>query len=194
MNSGRWIAGRPRPAGRARRPSLHLPHRHLNELSSQVVHVDVGSQPDVVGEVPTDVIGVIVNDDVVRIPQPSVTETHVVRRYREEEAAEPEASRTASSQVPDVAPAETTGEAAMLPRMIQMVVSVVAARIMAYPLFTSIDVRSIWVSFLFVEVAVFLRWMRSSNTGGTVGRNVLTSAAYLRPATSACVAAVLGYG
>jgi hypothetical protein len=102
--------------------------------------VDVGAEPDVVGEVPADVIGIIVDDDFVRIPEPAVTEANIVGSHGEVEAAEPEASGAAAREMPDVATTDTAGEAAMLPRMIQMVVGVVTAGIMAYP-FSCRDLR-----------------------------------------------------
>ena len=153
----------------------------------------VGSEPDVVGEVPADVIGIIVDDDVVRIPEPSVTETNVVGSYGEEETAEPETAGTTATEAPHMAAPETAGEATMLPGMIQMVMSVVAAGIMAYPLSATIHVRSIGVSFFFVEVAIFLGRMRRGYSRGTVLGNVLMAATDLRPATT-LMAAVLGQG
>ncbi len=170
------------------RRALHrIIHSLSTALRSQIHHVDVGSEPDIIGEVPADVIGIVVNDDVVRIPEPVVTETKVVWSYGEIETAEPEAAGTTASKAKDVAATNTTGEVTMLPGMIQMVMRVVAAGIMAYPSFASIDVRSIGMSFLFAEVAVFLRWMRSAYFRRTVLRDVLTAAADLRPAATAGV-------
>ena len=34
-------------------------------LCSQIHHVDIGAEPDVIGKIPADVIGIIVDDDVV---------------------------------------------------------------------------------------------------------------------------------
>jgi len=75
--------------------------------------VDVGSQPDVVGKVPANVIGIIVDDDDVRIPEPAITEANVVGSYRKEETAEPEAAGTTASESPHVAATETASEASM---------------------------------------------------------------------------------
>ena len=117
--------------------------------------MDVGSEPDVIGEVPADVIGIVIDDDVVRIPVPAVTVAHIVRSHVEEEAAEPEAAGTSASEAPDVTAAESAGEAAMLPGMIQMVVSVAAAGIMAHPFSAVVHMGGVGMSFAVVEVAVF---------------------------------------
>ena len=152
--------------------------------------MDVGSEPDVVGQIPTDVIGIVIDDDVVRIPEPAITVTDIIRSHGEVKTAEPEAAGTTASEAPYVAATETAGEAAMLPGVIHMVVSVIAACVMADPLSTVVHVRSIGMSFLVVEMAVFLCRMRSGYSCRTVLWNVLMSAADLRSAT-AFMAAVL---
>jgi hypothetical protein len=82
----------------------------------------------------------------------------------------------------------TAGEVAMLPRVIQMVVGIVGAGVMAYPLSAPIDVGSIGMSLFLAEVAVFLGRMRSGYFRRTVLRDILMAAAHLRPATAAmCV-------
>ena len=58
---------------RAKRSAGKLPHTDLAGpivgpivgLFSQIHYVDVGSEPDVIGEIPTDVIGIVIDDDVV---------------------------------------------------------------------------------------------------------------------------------
>src|ERR1035441_7921209 len=57
------------------------------------------------------------------------------RSDREVESAEPEAVWTSSCEPPYMAAAKSAGEAAMLPRMIHVVMSIVAAGIMTNPLF-----------------------------------------------------------
>jgi hypothetical protein len=81
---------------------------------------------------------------------------------------------------------DTTAEAAMLPRMIQMVMRVVAAGIMADPLFTIVHMGSIRMSRFVVEAAVFLGWMRRRSFRRAVLRNVC-AAADLRPGAAAGV-------
>ena len=51
--------------------------------------MDVGAKSYVVGEVPAFVVGIVVDDDVVAIPEPVVAEAEVIRRDAEIKAAEP---------------------------------------------------------------------------------------------------------
>jgi hypothetical protein len=39
--------------------------KNLTALRSQILHVDIRSEPDVIGEISADGIGIIVEDDVV---------------------------------------------------------------------------------------------------------------------------------
>jgi hypothetical protein len=176
-------------------PPEKLLHNNLTTLPSQIRYVDVGSEPDVIGEVPADVIGIGVDDDVVRIPEPAVRETNVVGSDGEVETAEPEAAGTTASEAPHVAAAETAGESAMFPRTFQTVMSVAAAAIVAHPLSIVMHMGSIGVSAPVVEVAVLLDRMRTPHARRTVCRNVLPAATDLRPATAlsttALIAAVL---
>lgn len=47
-------------------------------LGAEVLDVDVGAQTDIVGEVPALVVGIVVDDDVVAVPEPVVAEADVV--------------------------------------------------------------------------------------------------------------------
>ena len=60
-------------------------------LAPQVLHVDVGAQSDVVGEIPARVVGIVIDDDVVAVPIPVVDVSQVKRSNAEVEAAKPEA-------------------------------------------------------------------------------------------------------
>ena len=60
---GWWSDGRPRPALHRRNCLSRI--SPITVLCSQIHHVDIGSEPDVIGEVPADVIGIVVDDDVV---------------------------------------------------------------------------------------------------------------------------------
>jgi hypothetical protein len=72
--------------------------------------------------------------------------------------------------------ADTPGEAAMLPGMIQMVMRVVGASVMAHPFPTAMYVGSIGMSWLVVEVGVLVERARSVYSRRAVCRNVLTAA------------------
>jgi len=172
-------------------PPEKLPHKNLTALYSQIHYVDVGSEPDVIGEVPADMIGIVIDDDVVRIPEPVVTEINVEWSYGEVETAEPEAAGTTAFKTPHMSATDTAGEPAMLPRTIQMLMRVVAAGIMAYPFSIGMYVGSVGMSRPVVEVGVSLGRVRSGYSRRAVCRNVLTAATDLRPATAATMAAVL---
>ena len=83
-----------------------------------------------------------------------------------------------------MAATEASGEAAMLPGMIQMVMRVAAAGVVAHPFFTVVYVGSIRMSCLVVEAAVFLGRMRSGYARRTVCGNVLTAATDLGSASA----------
>jgi hypothetical protein len=87
-----------------------------------------------------------------------------------------------------VAVTEAALEAAVLPRMIEMVMRVATAGVVAYPLSTVVDVGSIGMSFLVVEVATLLGRMRSGCSRRTVRGDVLTPTTNLRTAAATFVA------
>ena len=115
-------------------------------------------------------VRIFVNDDVVAVPEPIAAEANVIRGYAEIEAAEPETVGTASGEMSDVAAAEAAGKASVLPGMIEVVVRVVAARVMANPFAVRMDVRRVGMSGLVVEVRSRRHRMfnRSRPMGGDV--------------------------
>lgn len=108
--------------------------------------MDVSAEANVVGQVPAVVIGILVDDDLVGVPEPIVAVIEVRGRDGEIEAAEPEAFAIAAGDAPDVAAAEAAVEVAVLPRMIEMEAGVIAAGIVADPLTVGVDVRSFRVA------------------------------------------------
>ena len=108
--------------------------------------VDVGAEAHVVGQVEAIVVGIFVDDYLVGAPLPVVAETVVVGEDAEVEAAEPEAIAAASFDAEDVAAAEAAVEMAMLPGMIDVVVGIIAAGIVADPFAISVHVGSFGVS------------------------------------------------
>ena len=95
--------------------------------------MDVSAEADVVGEVPAGVVGVFVDDDVVGVPVPAIDVGEVVGGYAEVEATEPEAGGAASDETPDVGGAEAGGEVAVLPGVVEVVVGIVGAGVVADP-------------------------------------------------------------
>lgn len=114
--------------------------------------MDVGSQPHVIGEIPTVVIRVFVNYDVIGVPVPVIAVTDVVRSHTKKETAKREPIWSASRKMPYMAFAKATGKAAVLPRMIEMVVRVIATRAVSDPDITlCVNVRSFGVARLIGE-------------------------------------------
>src|SRR6202158_3059814 len=88
-------------------PPEKLPQKNLTALYPQIHYGDVGSEPDVIGEVPADMIGIVIDDDVVRIPEPVVTEINVEWSYGEVETADPEAAGTTAFKPPHTSGADS---------------------------------------------------------------------------------------
>jgi hypothetical protein len=118
--------------------------------------VTVGAEADVVSQVEAVVVGVLVNYDLVGAPVPIVAEAVVGGEDAEGEAAEPEAFAIAAFDAPDVAAAEAAFEAAVGPGMIDMVVDVSAAGVVADPFAVGMDVGRVGMAFLVVESTALL--------------------------------------
>jgi len=141
---------------------------------AHIHHVSIRTQPYVVSEVPADVVRVIVDDDLVRIPEPVVAEVVIVCRDAEIEAVKPETIPPPASQPEDVAAPDATGEASVLPGAINVVVGIVTARIMSHPLVVCVHVRSIRMSRLIRESAM-VGSVFSSRGGFSGTRRLLNS-------------------
>ena len=113
--------------------------------------MDVSTKPNVVGKVPTDMVGVIVNDDVVTIPQPVAAVADIERRDAEVEAAEPETTGSSTRQMPAMTRAETSGEVAVFPGMVEMKAGVIASLIVADPLAVPVNMRCLGMALLITK-------------------------------------------
>ena len=121
-------------------------------------------------------VGVFVNDDIVAVPKPVAAEADVVGSNAKVEAAEPETIGTAAAEVPDVAAAEAASKVAVLPGMVEVVVDVVMAGVVADPFAVGMNVRRVGMAGLVVEMRSLRRWMRCARGFGTVGWDVGRSA------------------
>src|SRR6202020_1504329 len=124
-------------------------------------------------------VGVFVNDDVVAIPKPVVAESDVIWGDTEVKAAEPETVWASAAEMPDVATAESAGEASVLPGMIEVVVRIVAAGVMADPLAVGVDMRGVGGAGAGGEVSGLLAWRGRGirHWSRAVGRDVGGAAA-----------------
>ena len=118
----------------------------ISGSASEVLHVAVCPQPDIVGEVPTVVIGVEIDNDVVVIPEPVATVVVVVRRDLEVVAADVESTDAAAMKPPDMLRSNPRSEMSMFPRAIEVIVHIVAARGMSHPGIVGVYVRDIGVA------------------------------------------------
>lgn len=60
-------------------------------LSSKEQHMHICPQPDVIGQIPANVIWIGINDDFIAIPQPARAKLIVIRSYAEVKTVKPEA-------------------------------------------------------------------------------------------------------
>jgi hypothetical protein len=103
--------------------------------------MNVRTQSDVIGKIPTVVVGIVVNHDLVAVPQPVIAKGDVVGSDAKVESAEPKARRTAAFDPVHMATTDSPAEASMFPGMIKMLVSIVAAGVMSDPFPVGVNVR-----------------------------------------------------
>jgi hypothetical protein len=113
--------------------------------------VGVRAHPGVVGQVPTWVVGIFVDHDGIAIPEPIRGVLVVIRRNAEVPVIEPETIAAAASKAILMAAPETARESAVFPRMVDMIVRVVAAGIVADPGVIVVDVRHLRMIRLIAE-------------------------------------------
>jgi len=144
--------------GQAQRPipfHVLISYRSVirHQLSTQILNVDVSAEAGVVGEIETRMVGVFVNHDVITIPEPSVDIGHIPGRYAPVPVVEPEATGIAAAEAPSVPRTEAAVPTAVLPWMIDAVVLIVAASVVANPVSSIIHVRRIGMVGLIAEVS-----------------------------------------
>ena len=153
-------------------------------LITQVLNVNVGAQPGVVGEVPPGIVRIVVEDDVVTVPQPFAGVVVVIWGDAKEKAAKPEAVPAATLDTINVITANLATKATMLPRMIEVVMGIVAATFVTNPAIAfGVNVRSLRVALLvaiggarsFFVSAICGSCGASRGAGWAVSRNVTTA-------------------
>jgi hypothetical protein len=154
----------------------------LRLLSARVLHVDIGAESHVVGEIPAFMVWVIVDHDLVAVPKPVIAVGEVKGGNAEIKAAKPETVGTAARDAPHVATAEASVIATVLPGMIEVKAGIVSPGVMPDPLAVVVDVRGFGVVFLITISLGCRSSRRATNWGGPTVRNVsatdrMTSAA-----------------
>ncbi len=94
VTAARWV----KKGGREVRPLLKRPLL----ARSQIHHVDVCPQPRVVSQVPSHMVRIVIDHDVVAVPQPVGAGIVIVGRSLEEKSADIEAVSIAAMQPPDM--------------------------------------------------------------------------------------------
>ena len=115
----------------------------------------IGAQPDVVGEIPAHMVGVVVDHDSVAVPVPAIAVAIVVVGDVEVVAVEPEPLSRSAAQYPNMAWAKATVEPPVLPRMFHTIVSILAATVMANPSAIIVDMRCVGMSFMVAKARLF---------------------------------------
>jgi hypothetical protein len=147
-------------------------------LIAEILDVHVGTQSGVVAQIPSVVIGIVVDHNRIGVPEPIVTEGNVVWGHTEEESVEPETSRAAPGEPEDVTASDASGETTMLERMIDRIVAVAASRVMSNPVTVAIDVRRIGMSGTIAErrmVSVSVLFRLTLDRVGTMRWHVATA-------------------
>ncbi len=127
----------------------------MSSPEKQDVHVS--AQPNVIGQVPSNMVWVLVNYDLVRIPKPVITVVVVGWGNAEVEAAKPEAFPVSSFKPPDMVAAKATPEPPVLPGMVDVISDIITVSIVPDPLTVLVNVRSVWMAFLVAIIAPFGR-------------------------------------
>src|ERR1700751_3066249 len=91
-------------------------HLRIASLSAQIHHVHIRAEAHVIRQVPAHVIGIVIDHNLVRVPQPVTAITDIHGRDAEIKPAEPETSRSAPPEMPHVTGPEAAAEMSMLPR------------------------------------------------------------------------------
>jgi len=126
------------------------------ELCAQEHYVNVGPQPYVVGEIPARMIGIVVDDDLIRIPEPVVAEAEIIGSNAEIETTEPEPAGAPAGESPPVLRAQAGSEMSVFPGMIDVVVGIVSAASVSDPISVRVHVRSLGVPGLVAEIVVLV--------------------------------------
>jgi len=135
------------------------PNREIGdlELASEIHHVTISAQTDVVGKIPPDVIRIVVDHDIVAIPDPIAAVVNIIGRNGEEKSANIESVRPTAPQAPYMLRPNPGFEVAVFPGMIQVVMGIGATGVMSHPVVIfSVHVRSFRVVGLIVELPVLI--------------------------------------
>ena len=133
-------------------------------LLSKILHVRVDAEPRVIRQIPSVMVWIGIENDVIGVPHPVADIAHVIRCDAEVEAIEPETVWTAAAESPTMTRSEPSGEAAMRIWLVQMVIRIIASRVVTDPCSAVIDVRGVWMARPVAVVALVVALLRISLT------------------------------
>jgi len=127
------------------------------------------------------VVGIVVDNDVVSVPEPIAAVTGVKWCDPEVVSTEPEAIGTSADDAPDVAATETTLKVAVFPGVVEVETGVIPSHVVADPFAVAVDVRSLRMIFtvpkrVLVLVSVVVAFVAVAMISrGPVARNVTSA-------------------
>ena len=124
--------------------------------------MNIHTQPRVVSKIPADVVGIFIDHDRIARPEPPAAVRNVPRRDAPVKIAKPEAIRPSPREMPDVPGPESTPKMPVLPGMIEVVMRVAAARIVADPVVVLVNVGSIRMARPVVKMPALFAAVRSA--------------------------------
>ena len=117
-------------------------------------------------------VRVIVDHDLITIPEPIIAEGVIGLGNTEEESAKPKTRWTSSPKAEDMTPADAARKSPMFERPVDVVPGIIAARVVADPLIVCVNVGSFWMS-------RFIRKTTALRRGGLLGSLRLLGAGWL---------------
>src|SRR5215471_19766422 len=98
----------------------------LLSLRAQICHMDIGSGPRVISQIPAGMIGVLVDHDRIAVPKPIVHIREIERGNSKIITGEPKSLAVAAFEVEDMLGPKASAKMAVLKRMVLMKPPVVA--------------------------------------------------------------------
>src|SRR5579871_3881826 len=98
-------------------------------------------------------IRIVIDHDIIGVPEPAVHVADVIGRDAPAKSAKPEERGSAAADTPYMAAADPAGETAVFPGTIQMIVRVFASTLVANPFAIRVNVRRFRMPFAVIKLA-----------------------------------------
>ncbi len=113
--------------------------------------MNIDTEARIVSEIISRMVGILVDDNVVAIPIPTVGKPVIVGRDSEVITIKAKTVPVAATQLPNMSPPEAACEPSMFPGLVGAVIIVVASAIMSDPLIVPMYVRRVGMAFKIAE-------------------------------------------